>query len=81
MSPGFPGHSQDLGILRFNWDDSACMLRTDEACDKYAYEHVSAKQGSGILVLAGTAGACRMAPPASTRISARLKRVGNAVHT
>ena len=28
-----------------------------------------------ILVLAGTAGASRMAPPASSRISARLKRV------
>ena len=33
-----------------------------------------------ILVLDGTAGAGKLAPPASARISFRLKRVGNAVH-
>ena len=33
-----------------------------------------------ILVQAGTAGAGGMAPPISTRISARMKRVGNTVH-
>ena len=33
-----------------------------------------------ILVLAGTTGAGIMAAQASTRISARLKRVGNTIH-
>ena len=34
-------------------------------------------QRAEIVVLAGTPGVGRLAPPASTRISARLKRVGN----
>ena len=68
-----PGLAWLLGVL-LGWSPVMYTFIPLELCELTRYSLAE------ILVLDGTAGAGRMAPPASTRISARLKRVGNTVH-
>ena len=61
-------------FLTFGSPPAAAILYYRVNCVPNTFQPVE------ILVLASTAGAGRMALPVSTRISARLNRVGNTVH-